>query len=115
MHREDYALLMYGSEADGETPSQMSTETADAWAAFWGELAAAGVDGTPVPLLPSRSARTVRRRGGRVITDGPFAETKEQLGGVIVLRDIDRATALSWAVRMPCASQGSVEVRPLLR
>lgn len=114
MDAHDYALLMYGAESDGETPSAMSPETARAWTAFWAELAAAGIQGSPVPLLPSASARTVRGQR-RVVVDGPFAETKEQLGGVIVLHDVDRETALSWALRMPCVTQGSVEVRPLLK
>jgi hypothetical protein len=67
------------------------------------------------PLQSVHSATTVRMRGGqRVPTDGPFAETREQLGGFFLVeaRDLDQALAL--AARIPAAQWGSVEVRPVV-
>jgi hypothetical protein len=66
------------------------------------------------PLRPSSTATTVRVRGGkRLVTDGPFAETREQLGGYIIVdvKNLDEAIAI--AARSPVAVVGSVEVRPL--
>ena len=63
-------------------------------------------------LAASGQAKTVRRRGGRfAVTDGPFAETKEQLGGFYLL-DCSEAEALEYAGKLPAAETGSVEVRP---
>jgi DNA-binding XRE family transcriptional regulator len=65
-------------------------------------------------LLPADAARTVRVRGGKVsITDGPFAETKELVGGYLVVQVRDRAEAVRLAARIPGASIGCVEVRPI--
>jgi hypothetical protein len=66
-------------------------------------------------LQPVATATTVRVRDGkRLTTDGPFAETKEQLGGFFVIDVPDLDTALAWAARSPAASYGTAEVRPLL-
>ena len=65
-------------------------------------------------LRPSATATTIRQKAGRpVITDGPFAETKEQLGGFYLIEASDLDTALSWASRCPGASRGTIEVRPI--
>ena len=64
-------------------------------------------------LQPSRSARTIRVRGGKVsTTDGPFAETKEQLGGFWVIKAADLDAALDWAAKGSAACREPVEVRP---
>jgi hypothetical protein len=85
------------------------------WNAFIGAMAQAGVivkgDGLQGPML----ATTVRVIDGkRQVQDGPFAETKEQLGGYFVIDVPDLDAALDWAAKAPCALTGSVEVRPVL-
>jgi hypothetical protein len=66
-------------------------------------------------LQPPTMSTTVRLRDGqRVVHDGPYADTKEQLGGYFVLEVPDLDPALEWAARCPAAAAGSVEVRPLL-
>ena len=66
------------------------------------------------PLHPVETATTVRVRNGRVtVTDGPFAETKEQLGGYYLIEAPDLDAAISWAARCPGASHGTIEVRPV--
>jgi hypothetical protein len=65
-------------------------------------------------LRPTSEAARVRVRDGKHgVTDGPFAETKEALGGYYVIECQDRAEALQWAARCPSAKHGTVEVRPL--
>ena len=74
---------------------------------------AAGVLVEGAGLQPTPTATTVRvRDGARLITDGPFAETKEQLGGFYLLECKDLDEAIEWAARIPGAQHGSVEVRP---
>lgn len=85
------------------------------WNAFIGAMAQAGVivkgDGLHGPL----TATTLRvRDGARQVQDGPFADTKEQLGGYFVIDVPDLDAALDWAARAPCAQTASVEVRPVL-
>jgi hypothetical protein len=66
------------------------------------------------PLQPTTTATTVRVRNGRTATtDGPFAETREQLGGYYLIDGPELDAALSWAARCPGASHGAVEVRPI--
>ena len=67
------------------------------------------------PLEPTATATTVRVRGGKTeSTDGPFAETKEQLGGYYILDCKDLDEAIAYAARIPTAAFGSVEVRPIM-
>ena len=83
--------------------------------AFTREVREAQVFVSGEGLDPTSSAKTLRvRNGGPEVTDGPFAETKEQLGGFYVLdcRDLDEAIA--WAAKIPAAEVGSVEVRPVM-
>jgi len=78
------------------------------------ELAARGEYLGGFPLYPSSSATSVRVRDGRrIVTDGPFAETREQLGGYMIIdvRDLDEALAI--AARVPLARMSTVEVRPV--
>ena len=66
-------------------------------------------------LMPPDTATTVRIRDGqRLVADGPFADTKEQLGGFFVIDVADLDTALEWAARSPAATYSSVEVRPVM-
>lgn len=110
-----YALLMYGDEAHGETPTEMTPEVAAQWEAFWS--AQDGSDG-PVrgwsALTPTTTATTLRvRQSAPLVTDGPFAETKEQLGGFIIIECADLDEALAFAAQVPCAPNGSIEVRAI--
>jgi len=67
------------------------------------------------PLQPTSTATSVRiRDGNKLVTDGPFAETREQLGGYYLVEAKDLDTALGIAARIPCAKSGSIEVRPVM-
>ena len=78
-------------------------------------LKAAGVMVTGDALQPATTATSVRSRGGKVETmDGPFAETREHLGGYYILDCPDLDQALHWAAQIPGATYGTVEVRPLV-
>lgn len=110
-----YLLLMY---TDPSVVSKYSQEeiqaTAPAWYAFMEEAKAAGVLLDNNGLDPETHATTVRvREGQALITDGPFAETHEQLGGYSVLDCADLDEAIRWAQKIPMAKFGSVEVRRL--
>jgi hypothetical protein len=77
-----------------------------------GVACASGVGG--LALTPPHAATTLRVRGGsRQVVDGPYADIKEQLGGVCLIDVADLDAALSWAERAPPASTGAVEVRPV--
>ena len=86
-----------------------------AWNAYIGAMAQAGIIVNGDGLQGPHTAVTVRLRDGvRHVQDGPFADTKEQLGGYFVIEVADLDAALEWAARSPSASYGSVEVRPVL-
>ncbi len=110
-----YMLLMYANESEAPkyTPEEHQA-AAQAWYAFGKEAEAAGALLGNNGLSPVSDATTVRVRNGKTsITDGPFAETHEQLGGYYLFdcKDIDEA--ISWAAKIPIAKYGSIEVRPL--
>ena len=85
------------------------------WTAFIGAMAQAGVIVKGDGLQGPHAATTLRIRDGkRVVEDGPFAETKEQLGGYFVIEVTDLDAALDWAAKAPSALTASVEVRPVL-
>lgn len=85
------------------------------WTAFIGAMAQAGVIVKGDGLQGPHVATTLRIRDGkRVVEDGPFADTKEQLGGYFVIDVPDLDTALDWAAQAPSALTASVEVRPVL-
>jgi hypothetical protein len=87
----------------------------DEWYAYDQAIRQSGIVETGEALQPTPTATTVRVRGGeRMLTDGPFAETKEQLGGFYVVNCKDLDEALAWAERMPNTKYGSVEVRPIM-
>lgn len=106
-----YMLLIYGDE------SQDSNDPADLqkWFDVTEKMGKAGVMLAGDALLPTTSATTLRIRNGETVTtDGPFAETREQLGGYYLLECDDLDQALEWAAKLPNAPTGSVEVRPVM-
>jgi hypothetical protein len=111
-----YMVLLYGEADAGPIPGtpefgQMLGEFQSATAA----MADAGVLVDSSPLQPPATATTVRVRNGEVqLTDGPFAEIKEQLGGYYILDCDDLDAAVRYAATIPSAKYGSVEVRPLM-
>ena len=110
-----YMLLMYANEsAVLKTPEDKQAVAPQVWYALMEEMKAAGVLLSSNGLSPVANATTVRIREGKtLITDGPFAETHEQLGGFFLLECKDLDEALRWAEKIPHAKYGSVEVRPL--
>ena len=110
-----YMLLMYANEsAVPNTPEDQQAVAPSVWYALMEEMKAAGVLLSNNGLSPVANATTVRIREGKtLITDGPFAETHEQLGGFFLVECNDLDEALSWAEKIPHAKYGSVEVRPL--
>ena len=111
-----YMLLIYGSEADA---ASMTREERDALmqghAIFANEALTRGILAGGAPLQPTHTATTVRVRKGKVmITDGPFAETKEQLAGTYILNCKDLDEAIEMATRIPDALHGSIEIRPIM-
>lgn len=111
-----YLLLLYGEPVRPETltPEQWQG-VMEAHTTFHRELAEAGALVDSSPLAPPTEARTIRvRRGERMIIDGPFAETKEVLGGYYLIEADSLDAAVDWAQRLRHATDGSIEVRPLL-
>ena len=110
-----YLLLIYDEEKNWET---MSDEERNGlfgeYGAYTQELQASGKLVGGNPLQPTTTATTVRVRDGeQVVTDGPFAETKEQLGGYYLIEAKDLNDAIQVASRIPAARTGSIEVRPI--
>ena len=110
-----YLLLIYESdEAFGERTGASDSEFWGAWHSYTQALLDSGVYIGGRPLEPPDSAATVRVEAGRrMVHDGPFAETKEQLGGFILLDTGTLEEALDWAARCPAARYAGVEVRPI--
>ncbi len=107
-----FMALIYGTEGaqDVDMPTLMQQ-----YKEFGQNAAKAGVLGSGNALEPVSTATSVRVRDGKVsITDGPFAETKEQLGGYYILECEDLDEALKWAAQIPDARNGTVEVRPVM-
>jgi hypothetical protein len=115
MDRMKYMLLMYANESlTLDTPEEQQAVGQDVWFALMKEMKDAGVLISQNGLAPTTTSTTVRVREGKpLITDGPFAETHEQLGGFFLLDCKDLDEALRWAEKIPHAKYGSVEVRPL--
>jgi len=111
-----YMLLIYTDPAAAPAADTPQADAAHGmWMTYTQDLAATGTLIAGDALQPADTATTVRvRAGDRLTTDGPFAETKEILGGYYVI-DVDGLDeALEWAARMPNITYGSVEVRPVL-
>ena len=111
-----YMLLIYGDDSSWETLSpQQQREIGAAYFAFTEELRAAGKMVAGDALQPTSTATSVRVRNGETLTtDGPFAETKEVLGGYYAIEADSIDEALEWAAKLPGSSYGTVEVRPLV-
>ena len=111
-----YAFTIYRDEAEQAkaTPEEMQA-VSQAYAEVTQEMDQKGILLAGDALYPTETATTVRVRGGqRNVTDGPFAETKEQLGGFYVLDCKDLDEAIEWAAKIPGSQHGSVEVRPIM-
>ncbi len=108
-----YMLLIYADEQVWTEPERQqcygeSTELAH-------QLSAAGQFVSASPLQPVSTATSVQVRGGkRLVTDGPFAETREQLGGYFMIEAKDLDEAIGVAGRIPGARKGTVEIRPVV-
>ena len=110
-----YMLLVYDDERAAESvPREQTTEIINAYMTYTQALRDAKVLVASNRLRPTSAATTVRTVDGQTkVLDGPFAETKEQLGGYYMIDVPDLDAALSWAARCPGASHGTVEVRPI--
>ncbi|MBK7862911.1 MAG: YciI family protein [Archangiaceae bacterium] len=111
-----YLLLVYRSEAEHAklSPTEQQAVTAD-YMSYARGLAEAKVLVGAEQLQRASSATTVRTRSGKTTrTDGPFAETKEQLGGYFFIDVPNLEAALDWAAKCPGAKQGCIEVRPIV-
>jgi hypothetical protein len=109
-----YVLLIYGDEKAASQMSQQEEEAVMAAYMAFGENFKSQIVGGEA-LLPTTSATTVRVREGKTLsTDGPFAETKEQMGGYYVISCKDLDEAIQVAANIPGASEGSIEVRPVM-
>jgi hypothetical protein len=111
-----YLLLIYQNESEHAKMSQ-EEQTAEygAYMAFGEEVQKKGVFLGGEALMPTNTATTVRVRGAKTLnTDGPFAETKEQLGGYYLLNCKDLDEAIEFAAKIPAATDGSIEIRPIM-
>lgn len=110
-----YAMLIYVDESAPEGTPDEQKAIMDAYWAFDKEVRNKGVWNAGEALQPTATATTVRVQGGETLTsDGPFAETKEQLGGYYVLECKDLDEAIEYAAKIPGAHHGSIEVRPIM-
>ena len=110
-----YLLLIYVSESEEAKMSAATLETVvGEYTSFTQGIVQGGQFKGAERLRPTASASTVRVRNGKtVITDGPFAETREQLGGYYLVEAKDQTEANALAARIPGAKYGSIEVRPI--
>jgi len=110
-----YVMLLYESPDDFESRTPPGSEPyAAAWRAYYRAVVEAGAYvGGGAPLKEPGTGTTIRVKDGRrYVQDGPFAEAKDQLGGVMILDLPSLDEALEWAARCPVAATGAVEVRP---
>lgn len=110
-----YLLLIYGQEAAMlAAPKEAVTQMSAAYAAYTEAMQKAGVLVGGERLRPTGDATTVRGSNGKTqVLNGPYAETKEQLGGYYMVEAPDLDAALVWAKRCPGAQHGAIEVRPI--
>jgi len=110
-----YALLIYGEEPQGEVPPDAIQAMMAEYDVFTQHIRERGALRVGEALHPSPTATTVRVQDGRTVTtDGPFAETKEFLGGFYVVEAADLDEAIRYAAMIPGAKSGSIEVRPVV-
>ena len=109
-----YLLLIYTAEAAEEPPADVANASHAAYGAFTADIKARGLFQAGEALTPTTTATTVRVVDGDVVTtDGPFAETKEALGGFYLIEARDLDEAIETAAKIPASSSGSIEVRPV--
>jgi hypothetical protein len=115
-----YALLIYGdqnawSDLSDEEKAEARAQEMPKWIAAMDELAKADPNVTGYELDDGGTAKVVRIRDGeRIVTDGPFAETKEIIGGLFTLELPDLDEAIRLASQIPTAAYGSLEIRPVV-
>jgi hypothetical protein len=113
-----FALIIYQPPSDFAArtgPAEVKKAYWDEWAAFGAALKEAGAFAGGTGLDGPATATTVRvKEGKRLVQDGPYADTKEQFGGVFVIDVPSLDAALEWAAKCPALPQGAVEVRPLI-
>jgi hypothetical protein len=112
-----YILLIYDNEANMKSATQADTSAMMAdYGAFTADITKSGNFKAGDALQPSSTATTVRVRDGKLLTtDGPYAETKEQLGGYYLIEATDLDAAIKIAARVPSARYGIIEVRPVMQ
>ena len=110
-----YLLMIYGNEAGMQAASKdQVTQMSAAYMAYTEAMKQAGVIRGGERLRPTSEATTVRVKNGKTeVLDGPYADTKEQLGGYFMIDVPDLDAALAWAAKCPGASMGTMEVRPI--
>jgi len=112
-----YVMMIYEGPAEFAARDDDARKGAyrAAWSSYAAALAEAGVSVGGAGLMPPHASTTVRQQGGaRQVHDGPYADTKEQLGGFFVIEVPDLDAALDWAARCPAAPTGVIEIRPTL-
>jgi len=110
-----YLLLLYANEHgwDSLTPAQQQ-QGAAAYTAYTEALQKSGALKGSNRLQPTSTATTVRNENGKAqVLDGPYADSKEQLGGYYLIEAADLDAAIAWANRCPGAGHGTIEVRPV--
>jgi hypothetical protein len=112
-----YMMLIYTKEIEGGLPPAEREQLMDRHSAVLQDATRKGVLQGAEPLAPTSTATTVRAADGKcMITDGPFAETKEQLAGYYILECKNLDEAIEWAARIPTGckgGEGCIEIRPL--
>lgn len=110
-----YAILIYETASDFEARNDPA-RSGPYWAGWMAySQAVKDVNTGGAPLQPASTATTVRLKDGRrLVQDGPYADTREQLAGFYLIEVPDLDTALEWAERCPASATGAVEVRPVL-
>jgi hypothetical protein len=112
-----YIALIYSQEMDPSAPPSEEEMQAimEAYTAFTTEARESGAMLAGDALEASSTATCVRVEGGdKIVTDGPFAETKEQLGGFYIFDCKNLDEAIEWAAKIPGANHGTIEVRPIM-
>jgi hypothetical protein len=112
----EYMILIYADEQlYADMPQAELAAVMAEYGVYEQEMIAAGVMRGGSELAPVHAATTVRLRDGKpVVCDGPFAETKEQLGGYFLIECPTLDEAIQWAAKCPSAAHGSIELRPLV-
>lgn len=109
-----YALLIYTGEPTEPPPPDVQQAEMDGYNAFTAHIRANGAYQAGEALDPTTTATTVRVRDGQTLTtDGPYAETKEALGGFYLVEAADLDEAIAYAAMIPGARHGAIEVRPI--